>query len=90
MHAKTSWSEKNFQKAMRMTMFVLGILACMSLPIHAQSYRGAVHGVVRDTSGGVVVGLNFNQDAFSGAAPGPMSIFVTPVICGRRMRASGI
>jgi hypothetical protein len=66
MHARTMWCEKNFRKAMQTTMVVLGILACMSLPIHAQSYRGAVHGVVRDTSGGVVVGAKITLKSESG------------------------
>jgi len=46
----------NFLCAIANTLAILALLACAAPCASAQSFRGSLRGIVRDTSGGVVVG----------------------------------
>jgi outer membrane receptor protein involved in Fe transport len=46
----------NFPRKSFCMLAILALLACADSSAHAQSFRGSLRGVVRDTSGGVVVG----------------------------------
>jgi hypothetical protein len=50
----------NFRKRTAVAMFTLAVLAGMSLPIRAQSFRGSIRGTVTDPSGAVIVGAKIN------------------------------
>jgi hypothetical protein len=50
--------ERNFLKRTAIAMFPLTVLACMSLPIGAQSFRGSIRGQIVDSSGAAIVGAD--------------------------------
>src|SRR6201987_180508 len=58
MRALTLWFEVKFRKVVPIATALLAALACMASPICAQTYRGAIRGVVRDPSGAAIVGAN--------------------------------
>src|SRR5271168_1771158 len=66
MHATTRKIEKNLPKATAM-MIVWMILACCASSIRAQSFRGSIHGTVKDSSGAIVSGAKIT---LSGEATG--------------------
>ncbi len=60
MHARRDLFKYNFRKRTAVAMFTLAVLAGMSLPIRAQSFRGSIRGTVTDPSGAVIVGAKIN------------------------------
>jgi hypothetical protein len=59
-HARRDLFKYNFRKRTAVAMFTLAVLAGMSLPIRAQSFRGSIRGTVTDPSGAVIVGAKIN------------------------------
>jgi len=59
-HAPKGWLQQNFLKHIVNVAFAIAALACMSRPIHAQSFRGSIRGTVTDPSGAVIVGAKIN------------------------------
>ncbi len=60
MHALRDLLKHNFLKRTAFAMFTLAVLACLSFPIRAQSFRGSIRGTVTDPSGAVIVGAKIN------------------------------
>src|ERR1700740_815704 len=58
MRALTLWFEVKFRKVVPIATALLAAFASMASPICAQTYRGAIRGVVRDPSGAAIVGAN--------------------------------
>jgi carboxypeptidase family protein len=66
-HSLTIWLECNFRTRITIALAVFVCLACMVLPLNAQSYRGSIRGEIVDASGAAIVGA---QVAVKNAATG--------------------
>jgi hypothetical protein len=55
-HSLTIWLECNFRTRTAIALAVLACLACVALPLKAQSYRGSIRGQIVDASGAAIVG----------------------------------
>jgi hypothetical protein len=58
MHALRLLLKHNFLKRAPIAMLILIVLACMSLPIRTQSFRGSIRGQIVDASGAAIVGAD--------------------------------